>query len=112
MVGRLPFTGVTDGVVDVGGLEDDGARSEFDPVAGDERLDGALLHNEQLFISVLVGRVRCLARIQRRDMIFKFVEGGGRGLANLAVSADLGRLDDQLLADQYEVALHQCDEGR
>ena len=58
VIGRLPLASITDGVVDIGGLEDNGAWSEFHPVASDQGLNGTLLHDEQFFISVLVGRVR------------------------------------------------------
>src|SRR5437588_6170258 len=58
----------------IGGLKDDAARADAPGLAALKRFEGAFLDDQQLFVLMLMRRVRRLSRVQRRDMNLELVE--------------------------------------
>src|ERR1044071_2339781 len=74
----------------VRGVEDDGAGPRLDPLAFDERLDRALLDDDQLLVRVLVRRVRREPGVESRHVQLQLVERSGRRPEELTRGSDLG----------------------
>src|SRR2546422_8101869 len=91
-VGRRRLADVRDVVHLVRRLEDDAARPDAARRAALKRVERTLFDDQQLFVLMLVRRMRRLSRIERRDVNLELVERRRRRPHDLTHSAPVVRL--------------------
>jgi hypothetical protein len=83
-------SGIADGVQRVRGVEDNGAGTDARPLAFAESFDGTLVDDDDLFVEVLMRRMRLLMGLEGGGVDFELVEGSGGLTDELPGFADVG----------------------